>query len=532
MVTLILLSLISVTFTSASSGNYERQRMFDQPHFLRHQNQQFSSMQDTYSSCVLGTAQQCTFSSLSGGAVTNLIYPGGNTSCINSDAPFFFLVKKGSSDKVLFHFQSGGGCVTQNDYNTNLCAPLPFVYGTGILDVANQQNPYHGYTLVEVLSCSGDIHIGHKDSNFFDAKGQPAKQRGQDNTLATLNWVASQQKLGFLSSTLKNLVISGSSAGSIGAQFWANEIIKKVKAINYAVMFDSFFIYLPLPFEMILFNAINVCYSPAYSLPVDLQVLCAANTLTFQAIGAYSIKQNPSTPFYAITSKFDAVQISYSTYPSPEDFFLELTKNVFEPWNAFPNFLLFAVDGTAHTFLMYDYFYTTTNTGCGSAAVGLVTEFNVHCVSINNTVPADGTYSLLSQIQRLPIAGRSLPVKSVCVNVTPPPQETVPCSNSLAAAKSFVATNAICLWGSFCATDSDCSAGSYCRIQPYYSQCVPLSSYSTTFKCVADYMQCGGKFFTAPLSNPAATCCNGHCVAADEYYSSCVPLAPPACSYN
>ena len=102
-------------------------------------------------------------------------------------------------------------------------------------------NAFQSYTMVNVLYCSGDLHAGDVTRN------NNVKQTGYANTIATLNWIKTQIKGGYLAANLDNLVISGQSAGAIGAQFWSDYILTNFAATKKVVIIDSYLGVLPHP---------------------------------------------------------------------------------------------------------------------------------------------------------------------------------------------------------------------------------------------------------------------------------------------
>ena len=90
-------------------------------------------------------------------------------------------------------------------------------------------NPdFSNYTLVEILYCSGDVHGGNASRSYG------AVQTGAENTAAVLNWIKRQNL------SLDDLIITGCSAGSVGAQIWAEYILSNFHAKSSAVIPDSF----------------------------------------------------------------------------------------------------------------------------------------------------------------------------------------------------------------------------------------------------------------------------------------------------
>ena len=121
--------------------------------FASHSKIEQSSLTECMTNtCKITSTESCSIKSLKPKSFLNLIEPGGQTSCLNSDFPFLFSVQLGESTKdVLLYFQGGGGCLDQNGYNTfacNVCSVL----GTrgGIINSSNRNNVFKSYTIIEV----------------------------------------------------------------------------------------------------------------------------------------------------------------------------------------------------------------------------------------------------------------------------------------------------------------------------------------------------------------------------------------------
>lgn len=55
-----------------------------------------------------------------------------------------------------------------------------------------------------------------------------------------VDWLLAQQSAGYLSASLSEFTIMGSSAGSLGTQLWANKLLKTVKHKKALVVPDSY----------------------------------------------------------------------------------------------------------------------------------------------------------------------------------------------------------------------------------------------------------------------------------------------------
>lgn len=58
--------------------------------------------------------------------------------------------------------------------------------------------------------------------------------------MCQVDWLLAQQSAGYLSASLSEFTIMGSSAGSLGTQLWANKLLKTVKHKKALVVPDSY----------------------------------------------------------------------------------------------------------------------------------------------------------------------------------------------------------------------------------------------------------------------------------------------------
>jgi len=141
-------------------------------------------------------------------------------------------VVPGDSDKLLLYFQGGGACwdaaSTDLQFCTSTCSPNSL---SGVFDRSNAANPFKDHTIVHVLYCSGDLHAGNVTRPYSDGKGEPVEQRGFYNTRASVDWAKAN-----LDAHLSSLVMSGCSAGSLGVQAWAAELLEELSYDNAAVV--------------------------------------------------------------------------------------------------------------------------------------------------------------------------------------------------------------------------------------------------------------------------------------------------------
>jgi hypothetical protein len=181
-------------------------------------------------------------------AVVGVLVDGGNdyswekvalpgTSCGDGSQYKFFVHRTGSSD-VLFYFEGGGACW---DYDT--CSGRAGVLGAanpnGLTDdymtgfspryvspLVNGADPglplrertplvTAGWNVVYMPYCTGDVHIGNRDTVYVDPTGaEPPlswRHHGFANVTAAAGWVAQQFP------AVDRLLVSGYSAGGTAA---------------------------------------------------------------------------------------------------------------------------------------------------------------------------------------------------------------------------------------------------------------------------------------------------------------------------
>ena len=177
-----------------------------------------SQVQPQENTCVITDSSDCSIGSLTG---RTLVYPGGNTSCFYSNEtfpnPFAFQVDPGTENKIVFYLQGGGNCASTSEcFESTLLPPSsPKPTRNGIFDKKHRLNPLANWTIIAVLYCSGDYHVGQARTpdgliNF----------QGRNNVLAAWNWVKTNIP------NPERVIVSGCSAASIGMMYWSNPILQ------------------------------------------------------------------------------------------------------------------------------------------------------------------------------------------------------------------------------------------------------------------------------------------------------------------
>jgi Pectinacetylesterase len=166
---------------------------------------------------------------------------------------FRFFVQPGRSDRLLIYHDGGGACWESNTCVSPLVSSDPtydpritedeykLAYAGGILDRANQANPFKDWTKVFIPYCTGDVGWGNRDVVYQTVLGAlPVRHRGYANVRAVLRWLEDHYRGNNLPAPAK-VALTGSSAGAyatIGTVF--PEAIKLLPSTtNTYVIADS-----------------------------------------------------------------------------------------------------------------------------------------------------------------------------------------------------------------------------------------------------------------------------------------------------
>jgi len=149
--------------------------------------------------------------------------------CHGSDgSPYYFFVKKGSSDDLLVSFSGGG--VAWDEYSAgkpggvvatifgkegyyfpsaSICRLLMFRSG-GVRALNDPANPFDTWNVVHIPYCTADFHAGRNEIVYGKNGSKRCHMGGEANTQAVMDRVKA------LFPMAKRLVISGESAGGYG----------------------------------------------------------------------------------------------------------------------------------------------------------------------------------------------------------------------------------------------------------------------------------------------------------------------------
>lgn len=148
--------------------------------------------------------------------------------------PFHFYFRKGKQQtNTLIYFNGGGACWNgatcltslvlgeRPTYNPAIDHPenIPSEVG-GILKRNKKDNPVKDWNMVFIPYCTGDAHIGSRDTIYRDPlrlinEGNPllVQHRGFDNFMVVREWLKNDTKR----KKTERVLVAGSSAGAYGA---------------------------------------------------------------------------------------------------------------------------------------------------------------------------------------------------------------------------------------------------------------------------------------------------------------------------
>jgi hypothetical protein len=303
---------------------------------------------------------------------TSLILPGGESRCIFTDStPYAAQVIPGDKDKLLVYFQGGGACWDETSTKLKFCTTDASPSGlSGIFNRDDPKNAHKDYTVVQMLYCSGDVFGGNVTQAYEDSSGNLVKQMGLTNVQMTLDWIVAQQKSGELAPKLADLVVAGCSAGSLGAQLWGNQVVNQLSWEKASVMPDSYAGLFAPGVEGPLIKNYGFC-SSGFLNQANYEA-CMAGNVQMRDIEAQFLGDRPDVAYAYIQSKTDSVQESFyvATAESmgsdpaitPTTFYEGITE-IFEGYNAFPNFVTYLVDGSQHCFTPSSVYYSADAMG-------------------------------------------------------------------------------------------------------------------------------------------------------------------------
>jgi hypothetical protein len=179
----------------------------------------------------------------------NTLTPGGETSCA-VDPNYRFFVRRAAPDRLLVFFEGGGACMDGRTCDPDAGPTLdggPTFKATanvappprgGIFDLDHPHNPFAEYSMVFVSYCTGDLHLGARDTTYTneDARGTRQfliKHRGQVNAMTALQWIYANF------AAPRDIFVTGTSAGGYATPFYASLLARHYPRSRVAGLGDA-----------------------------------------------------------------------------------------------------------------------------------------------------------------------------------------------------------------------------------------------------------------------------------------------------
>lgn len=169
------------------------------------------------------------------------IRPGGETLCARG-AEYSFLVRHGDPQKIVVDFAGGGACWSpmtcdsEQMFTDTVRESISKVEAqAGIYDHNNPANPYRGWTHVYIPYCTGDLHLGSRDTNYqrFNNEVFTIHHRGAVNVKAVMEWL----RLNY--GQPAEVSLAGCSAGSYASIVWTAYVAEAYKSAKIFQFGDS-----------------------------------------------------------------------------------------------------------------------------------------------------------------------------------------------------------------------------------------------------------------------------------------------------
>lgn len=291
------------------------------------------------------------------------IEPGGETRCA-LDTPYAFWIRPGNKDQLLVFFQGGGGC-----WSAETCKPGSTFYkayvtdsdnpafSAGVFDLDNHENPFRGYSMVFIPSCTGDVHWGHH-LRSYPASGGTALEvyhHGFVNASAALEEAYAQFP------DPAEVFVTGCSAGSVGSIVHAPYLIDHYTGARVIQLGDSLSFTYHRPIDM------QTDYHAHDNFPgwIDQLNAIQPGDLTMDQVYTATANYYPENTFAQFNYAADRVQERFYTAVGgpPGGFTADLMDNLGKIKANTNNFRTYLASGNEHCILPLARFYQLATEG-------------------------------------------------------------------------------------------------------------------------------------------------------------------------
>jgi hypothetical protein len=304
--------------------------------------------------CQFGSGELPEWSALD--ADWNTLRPGGATTCANGDT-YRFYARPGGSDSLLVYFEGGGAC-----WDAATCAPGSEAFDPGIdfdpdgaggiFDLDHPDNPLSGYAMIVIPYCTGDVHLGDRDTTYTgdSADEITIPHRGQTNAQAVLDWTYEKAP------APAQVAVMGSSAGALAVPFFADQIARQYPEARIVGLGDAAGGYR---------SSATLQSDPGrWGIPEVVQRQTGwqdygSSTLGVETLYAFAARQSPNLELYQVDQAQDQAQYQYLRLAGTPDGDLPalIRANQQDILSADSTFRSYVVGGFEHMVLPRDAFY-------------------------------------------------------------------------------------------------------------------------------------------------------------------------------
>ena len=291
----------------------------------------------------------------------NAVEPGGHTTC-SDGSPYRFYAMPGARDKLAVFFNGGGACWSAETcdplanskrplYTPSVAPPFNAPGDAGIFNDRRADNPLRGWTVVVAPYCTGDVHIGARRITYTLGKRRFAiEHKGAVNAQAVLNWTFRNVQ------APKAVLVTGSSAGAIGAAFHAGAVARHYRTSDVSVLADAAGAYRTPRLAEVYRGWGIYRVAPAW-------MRKTRDPLIFEAFIRGNATEFPHVRQAQYNYARDAVQAAFLHLLGGADAEGGLRANLDELHKAIPSFRSYTAAGTKHTILGHPELYTTATEG-------------------------------------------------------------------------------------------------------------------------------------------------------------------------
>jgi Pectinacetylesterase. len=288
--------------------------------------------------------------------------PGRNGTGCAHDSTFAFRVRPGLPDKVMIFLNGGGACWRTQEcnpkgkptYTMTVDSANDVSVRSGLLDVANDENPVRDYTMVFIPYCTGDVHLGTREVEY-EVKGSEKtisiRHGGAANLEDVLDWVYTNIR------NPRTVFVTGVSTGAIPSPVVAEKVARHYTRARVVQLGDGAGGYHTDLVTPLLagWGAIDyLADDPAFR-SVD------SASFTFERMYTAAARAVPRVHFAQFNTTDDATQLYFLGLLGIKGTPLvkQLAASYDEIHEGAPSFRTYTAPGKAHTILRSNAMYTT-----------------------------------------------------------------------------------------------------------------------------------------------------------------------------